>query len=149
MADRTASQQLPANPPAAEPGSSPSTSHPPTPSAAAADPSLPGGGGPRDSWVEDASRGWQADELDAGDEEEPQRRTFQIEFASTIPARVIALANESGAIYLQHVYALGSDVLSFLPHQHVSELYDQARASFEAQDKEAAAVAEGRHVGRL
>lgn len=73
----------------------------------------------------------------------------RIEFATTIPVRVVALRNEAGNVFLEHAYTDFGDVLPSLRPEQVSALFEKARNGFRADDVEAAAVEDAKHVGSL
>jgi hypothetical protein len=79
----------------------------------------------------------------------PSGHSLSVEFTTTIEARVVALRNESGAVFIQHVFTDYGDVLSALRPEEVTALYDQAATAFDVDDLEADALEDARHVGRL
>jgi hypothetical protein len=68
---------------------------------------------------------------------------------SSQAVRVEAFRREDGTVGIQHVYTHIGDTFSFMSEADQASILDQARAAFALDDVEEAAVAEGRHVGRL
>jgi len=79
----------------------------------------------------------------------PGGRGLRVEFTADLPARVVALRNDAGGVYLQHVYTDYGDVLATLRPEQVTELYDQALTAFDVDDAEGDALEDAKHVGRL